>query len=120
LASARIGCRRAPKLRHAHHQTKGLEGSVDVGRAHAYLSTLEVINDHPWIGTGLASFAAFHSTLAAEFPFPAYGISKQALTTMLEIASEMGMLAGVGLARCIVIAGRGMLTRTSATRFYVL
>jgi len=40
-----------------------LEGVVDRGRSAAYRSTLTMIRDQPWFGTGLGTF---------EMAFPAY------------------------------------------------
>lgn len=65
-------------------------GLGDVGRLSAYRSTLKIIADNPWFGTGLGTFA---------FGFPAYrnsDISMQGLwgiahNTPLEFASEMGI-----------------------------
>ena len=65
-------------------------GLSDVGRLSAYRSTLKIIADNPWFGTGLGTFA---------FGFPAYrsdDISMQGLwgiahNTYLEFASEMGI-----------------------------
>lgn len=65
-------------------------GLSDVGRLSAYRSTLKIIADNPWFGTGLGTFA---------FGFPAYrsddismrGIWDIAHNTHLEFASEMGI-----------------------------
>jgi O-antigen ligase len=74
------------------------EGFAGGGRAETYRSTLAIIKDHPWLGTGLGTFA---------FVFPAYrgndwtswGTWDRAHNTPLEIASEMGVpLAGVVVA----------------------
>jgi O-antigen ligase len=74
------------------------EGFAGGGRAETYRSTLAIIEDHPWLGTGLGTFA---------FVFPAYrgndwtswGTWDRAHNTPLEIASEMGVpLAGVVVA----------------------
>ena len=67
-----------------------LQGLSDVGRLSAYRSTLKIIADNPWFGTGLGTFAS---------GFPAYrsgDISMQGLwgiahNTYLEFASEMGI-----------------------------
>lgn len=67
-----------------------LQGLSDAGRLSAYRSTLKIIADNPWFGTGLGTFA---------FGFPAYrsgDISMQyvwdiAHNTHLEFASEMGI-----------------------------
>jgi hypothetical protein len=67
-----------------------LLGLSDAGRLSVYRSTLKIIADNPWFGTGLGTFA---------FSFPAYrsgDISMQGLwgiahNTHLEFASEMGI-----------------------------
>jgi O-antigen ligase len=67
-----------------------LQGLGDAGRLSAYRSTLKIIADNPWFGTGLGTFA---------FGFPAYrgddismrGIWDLAHNTHLEFASEMGI-----------------------------
>lgn len=65
-------------------------GLSDAGRLSVYHSTLEIITDNPWFGTGLGTFA---------FEFPAYrssdismrGLWGIAHNTHLEFASEMGV-----------------------------
>ena len=60
------------------------------GRWEAYRSTLEIIADYPWLGTGLGTFA---------WIFPAYrsgtisirGVWDRAHDTALELTSEMGI-----------------------------
>jgi hypothetical protein len=76
-----------------------LQGLSDQGRLEVYRSTLKMIADHPWFGTGLGTFA---------FSFPAYrspdvsmwGIWDRAHSTPLELAAELG----VPLAALIVLA----------------
>jgi O-antigen ligase len=66
------------------------EGLVDQGRLAAYRSTLHIIRDCPWFGTGLGTFAS---------AFPAYrgadisivGVWNVAHSTPLELASEVGI-----------------------------
>ena len=74
------------------------EGFAGGGRPETYRSTLAIIEDHPWLGTGLGTFA---------WVFPAYrssagtswGVWERAHSTPLEIASDMGLpLAGVVVA----------------------
>jgi O-antigen ligase len=71
------------------------EGFAGGGRPEAYRSTLAIIENHPWLGTGLGTFA---------WVFPAYrssagtswGVWERAHSTPLEIASELGLpMAGV-------------------------
>lgn len=67
-----------------------IEGLSDAGRLSAYRSTLKIIADNPWFGTGLGTFA---------YSFPAYrgddmsmrGVWDIAHNTYLELASEMGI-----------------------------
>jgi O-antigen ligase len=78
------------------------EGFAGGGRAETYRATLAIIEDHPWLGTGLGTFA---------FVFPAHrsndwtswGTWDRAHSTPLEIASEMG----VPLASVVVAAWVG-------------
>jgi O-antigen ligase len=65
-------------------------GLADQGRLEAYRSTLRMISDRPWFGTGLGTFA---------WAFPAYrsdavsmyGVWDRAHSTPLEFAAEMGI-----------------------------
>lgn len=67
-----------------------LQGLSDEGRLSVYRSTLRIIADNPWFGTGLGTF---------EHAFPAYrsddismwGVWNVAHNTHLEFASEMGI-----------------------------
>ena len=67
-----------------------VQGVTDEGRLAAYQSTLRIIADHPWFGTGLGTFA---------WSFPAYrsdkvsmvGILDIAHSTPLEFAAELGI-----------------------------
>ena len=74
------------------------EGLAGGGRPETYRSTLAIIEDHPWLGTGLGTFP---------WVFPAYrssagtswGVWERAHSTPLEIASDMGLpLAGTVMA----------------------
>jgi O-antigen ligase len=71
------------------------QGLSDEGRLETYRSTLRMIADRPWFGTGLGTFAS---------SFPAYrsdhvsmwGIWDRAHSTPLELAAELGLpLAGL-------------------------
>jgi O-antigen ligase len=65
-------------------------GVSDPARLGTYKSTLQMVSAHPWLGTGLGSF---------EYSFPAYrsddvsiwGVWTRAHSTLLEIATEMGV-----------------------------
>jgi len=67
-----------------------LQGAADEGRLETYKSTLRMIADHPWFGTGQGTFA---------YAFPAYrssnvsmfGVWDIAHNTLLEVASDMGV-----------------------------
>ena len=72
-----------------------MQGLSDEGRLDVYRSTLRMIADHPWFGTGLGTFV---------WSFPAYrsanismwGIWDRAHSTPLELASDLGLpLAGL-------------------------
>ena len=90
------------------------EGLFDTGRWNTYLSTLGIIRDHPWLGTGLGTF---------RWAFPHYrggdtslvGIWAQAHSTTLETASEMGIpftvLLAAGWLLIFVVLAKGMLGR---------
>jgi len=69
-----------------HFDTKGIS---DEGRFAAYRSTLQMIADHPWFGTGLGTFV---------WSFPRYrggedltGVWDLAHCTPLELASDLGI-----------------------------
>jgi O-antigen ligase len=80
-----------------------LQGLSDAGRLSAYRSTLRIIADNPWFGTGLGTFA---------YAFPAYrssdlsmrGIWDIAHSTPLELASEMGIPLTAVIALAWIIA----------------
>jgi O-antigen ligase len=90
------------------------EGLSGEGRLQTYRSTLAMIDDHPWLGTGLGTFA---------WVFPAYrsdaesswGTWDRAHSTPLEIAAEMGVpLAAVVVASwagAFIILGFGLWNR---------
>jgi len=67
-----------------------LQGLLDEGRTSAYRSTIGIIQDNPWFGTGLGTFP---------WSFPAYrrddisleGVWDIAHSTPLEFASELGV-----------------------------
>jgi O-antigen ligase len=67
-----------------------VQGLADEGRFAAYVSTMKMIADYPWFGTGLGTFA---------WSFPAYrspeismrGVWDIAHNTPLELASEVGL-----------------------------
>ena len=90
-----------------------LEGFVDQGRLETYRSTLKMIADHPWFGTGLGTFV---------WSFPAYrsdvsmwGIWTFAHSTSLELAADLGLpltgLIGLAWLVVLVVLFRGVRTR---------
>jgi O-antigen ligase len=95
-----------------------IQGLADEGRLSAYRSTLHMIVDYPWFGTGLGTFAQ---------SFPAYrsadismrGVWDIAHSTPLELASDVGLpLAGavcLGWLVMFAVLLRGILTRRRDT-----
>lgn len=90
------------------------EGLFDSSRWNVYLSTVDMIKDHPWLGTGLGTF---------RWAFPAYrsseisviGIWEQAHSSPLELTAEMGIPFGIVVVAAwglvLTILWRGILTR---------
>jgi O-antigen ligase len=82
-----------------------LDRLADGGRLEAYRSTLRIIADYPWLGTGLGTFP---------WVFPIYrsaavstwGVWDRAHSTPLELASEIGVPAAliVAVAWIVVLA----------------
>jgi len=72
-----------------------LQGAADEGRLATYRSTLRMIADHPWFGTGQGTFAqAFPAYRSAEVSL--WGVWDIAHNTLLEIAADMGLpIAGL-------------------------
>jgi len=95
-------------------QRFAIQGFFDAGRAHAYVSTLQMIGDHPWLGSGLGTFR-WNFPAYRSGDIPSYGIWEQAHNTTLEIAAEMGLpftlllIAGWGFV--LALLARGMLRR---------
>ncbi len=91
-----------------------MQGLSDEGRLDVYRSTLRMIADHPWFGTGLGTFV---------WSFPAYrsanismwGIWDRAHSTPLELASDLGVpLASLITVAWLIVLGvlvRGVLIR---------
>jgi len=91
-----------------------IQGAADEGRLETYKSTLRMIADHPWFGTGQGTFA---------YAFPAYrstdvsmwGVWDIAHNTPLEIAADMGVpIAALVIFAWMVVFGvliRGALIR---------
>jgi O-antigen ligase len=90
------------------------QGLSDPRRLETYRSTLRMIADHPWFGTGLGTFV---------WSFPAYrtanvsmwGVWNVAHSTPLELAADLGLplavLIGVAWVVVLVVLTRGVRTR---------
>jgi O-antigen ligase len=81
------------------------QGLSDEGRLETYRSTLRMIADHPWFGTGLGTFV---------WSFPAYrsgsvsmwGVWDKAHSTPLELAADLGLpLAGLIVVAWLIVLG---------------
>ncbi|MDA9405934.1 O-antigen ligase family protein [Bradyrhizobium sp. CCBAU 45384] len=90
------------------------QGLVDEGRVEAWKSTLRIIADNPWFGTGMGTF---------QWAFPPYRSSKISIrgvwdaahSTPLELASEVGIPMALFIAAAWVVMlgllARGMFGR---------
>ncbi|QPF90284.1 O-antigen ligase family protein [Bradyrhizobium commune] len=92
----------------------GVQGFFDLGRWYTYGSTLRIIEDFPWLGSGLGTFRwVFPAYRSGEIP--SYGIWEQAHNTTLEIAAEMGIPFAAVLVTTwgaiLLVLARGMLSR---------
>jgi O-antigen ligase len=75
-----------------------VQGLADEGRLAAYRSTIAMIADHPWFGTGLGTFAwAFPAYRSPEISM--WGVWDIAHNTPLELAAELGL--PLALAVCV-------------------
>jgi O-antigen ligase len=75
------------------HQIES-RGISDVGRVDAWRSSLSIVYDHPWLGTGLGTFAGVFSA----YRNPAagvWGVWDHAHSTPLELLVEMGVPFGL-------------------------
>ena len=84
---------------------------ADEGRLSVYRSTLRMIADHPWLGTGQGTFAsAFPAYRSNETSM--YGVWDIAHNTLLEIASDMGIpiaaLVALSWTAIILALSRGL------------
>ncbi len=82
-----------------------VQGLSDEGRLETYRSTLRMIVDHPWFGTGLGTFAwSFPAYRSAQISM--WGVWDRAHSTPLELAADLGLpLAGlIVLAWLVVLA----------------
>jgi O-antigen ligase len=80
-----------------------VQGLSDEGRLETYRSTLRMIADHPWFGSGLGTF---------RWSFPAYrsanvsmwGVWDLAHSTPLELAADLGLpLAGLTILAWLIV-----------------
>ncbi|MGY4626720.1 O-antigen ligase family protein [Bradyrhizobium sp. USDA 4486] len=65
-------------------------GFTDEGRLSSYASTLKILHDYPWLGTGLGTFVWVFPSYRSDSA-PIVGVWDRAHNTALEIASEMGI-----------------------------
>jgi O-antigen ligase len=65
-------------------------GLGDVARFDTYRSTVRMIAEHPWLGTGLGTFALSFPPYRSD-EISVWGIWDRAHDTLLEIAAEMGV-----------------------------
>jgi O-antigen ligase len=90
------------------------EGLTSGGRPDTYSSTLAMIGDHPWMGTGLGTFAWVFPGYRSN-AWSSFGVWDRAHSTPLEIASDMGLpVAGVviaGWAGVFTVLSFGLWTR---------
>ena len=91
-----------------------VSGLADEGRFQIYQSTLKIIFQHPWLGTGLGSFAlAFPQYRSAQASI--FGIWDMAHSTPLQLAAEMGLPVALGVTAAwtgaLAILIKGVLTR---------
>lgn len=89
-------------------------GLSDAGRLSVYRSTLRIIADNPWFGTGLGTFAdAFPAYRSSDISMQ--GVWGRAHNTHLEFASEMGIPLTVIVALAwivaLIILARGLRVR---------
>ncbi|WBL80302.1 O-antigen ligase family protein [Bradyrhizobium xenonodulans] len=95
-------------------QRFGVQGFFDLGRWYAYDSTIGIIKDFPWLGSGLGTFKWIFPAYRSG-NIPSYGIWEQAHNTTLEIAAEMGIpfavVVAIGWASVLLVLGLGMLRR---------
>jgi len=91
-----------------------LDGAGDGGRWAIYLSTLRLIHDYPWFGTGLGTYQwAIPAYRSADLSL--WGIWNRAHNSLLEIAAELGaplaaLITVLWLAALFILA-RGIFTR---------
>lgn len=90
------------------------QGLADEGRVQAWRSTLNIIAENPWFGTGIGTFRqAFPPYRSPKISIA--GIWDRAHSTPLELASEAGIpltiLIAIAWGVALVVLARGVLTR---------
>jgi O-antigen ligase len=90
-------------------------GLGDLGRLAAYRSTLRIIADNPWFGTGLGTFrSAFPAYRSADISI--FGVWTVAHSTPLELAAELGIPLALMIAAAWVVAIIVLLRGTRRSR----
>jgi O-antigen ligase len=91
-----------------------LQGLADGGRIETYRGTMRIIADHPWIGTGLGTFAWIYPSYRSS-AVSLWGTWDRAHSSLLELAAEGGipLAATVAMAWLLILAVllRGVRTR---------
>lgn len=91
-----------------------LQGLADEGRVEAWKSTLKIIGNNPWFGTGMGTFRwAFPPYRSPHISI--YGVWDRSHSTPLELTSEVGipltLLIGLAWSIMFVVMARGISTR---------
>lgn len=91
-----------------------LQGLADQGRVEAWKSTLKIIGNNPWFGTGMGTFRwAFPPYRSPDISI--YGVWDRAHSTPLELASEVGipltLLIGLAWSVMFMVMALGLFTR---------
>lgn len=85
--------------------------ATDAGRLAAWRSTLQIVGDHPWFGTGLGTFP-YIFPLYRSNEIPMLGVWDTAHNTPLEFAAELGLplaaLVGFAWLVAFVVLGRAV------------
>jgi O-antigen ligase len=80
-----------------------VQGLSDEGRFDVYRSSLRMIADHPWFGTGLGTFAWSFPTYRST-NISMWGVWDRAHSTPLELATDLGLpLAGLIILAWLII-----------------
>jgi len=91
------------------------EGLEEQGRLATYRSTLRMIADYPWFGTGLGTFpSAFPAYRSGDISI--WGVWLQAHSTPLELAAELGVPLALTIAAAWIVAIVVLLRGTRRSR----